>query len=81
MAELVLLYHDNGKGSSEIFQGSGESHEIIECNSLDDALEKAISRKKTEGRIWVKVTPEGSKGGPVLALEFDRNSCDWKAFT
>mgnify|MGYP003609885208 CR=1 FL=1 len=63
--DLVLLTCDNG--------------DFIRCKSLDDALEKAISLKETEGRIRVEVTPEG--GGRMTILDFDRASLDWIAAT
>lgn len=65
MPDLVLLALENG--------------DLIRCKSLDDALAKAISRKETEGRIRVEVTPEG--GGRMTILDFDRASLDWVAAT
>lgn len=63
MANLIVLTLGNDK--------------IVRCVDLDEATAKAISCYNADGRISVKITPEG--GGPVTSLEFDRASRDWIA--
>jgi hypothetical protein len=52
MANLVLLTLGNG--------------EVIRCVDLADARQKAIACSDGEGKISVKITPEG--GGPIMSL-------------
>jgi hypothetical protein len=67
MANLILLTFGNNK--------------MIRCANIDDAKAQAqaISYSNEEGRILVKITPEG--GGPITSLEFDRSSNDWISAT
>jgi len=64
MPPLVILIFENG--------------DIVQCNDIDNAKEKAISCSHAEGQIMVQITPAG-KGGLMTTLKFDRTSRDWVA--